>query len=327
MPLQTETSFKPNIFFRNKHFNTLYRFLLSKKKLKYKRERIQTNDADFIDLDIASVRSDKVIIAIHGLEGNSQSSYIKSLAEYANSKGYDVIAMNLRGCSGEPNKLISSYHSGKTEDVKQVLYYIEQKQIYKSISVVGYSLGGNLVLKLMGEYKSNYPHILKSAVGVSVPCDLENSSKVLGKGFNKLYQYGILKSLLKKASFKLKQFPNSGIDNDKLSKVSNFADFDEYFTAPLNGFSSAVDYYTKSSSKPYLKHIKIPTLMIAALDDSFLSESCYPYKDAKQNSYFHLLTPKYGGHVGFYSGFKEKNNYWLENEILHFIDKSHASKN
>jgi len=319
MPILTQVGFKPNIFFKNKHFNTLYRFILSSSRIDFVRERMQTNDADFIDLDASLVQSEKVIIAIHGLEGNSNSSYIQSLTTYANQKGFDVVVMNLRGCSGEPNKLLSSYHSGKTEDLMQVIDFLTKKKKYKFIYVVGYSLGGNLTLKLMGEYGDKYPKILKSAVGVSVPCDLESSSKVLNRGFNKFYQYGILKSLLKKAKQKLIQFPNSAIKKEKLFKVSNFKAFDTVFTAPLNGFSSAKDYYEKSSCKPYIKRIKVPSLMIAALDDSFLSASCYPYQEAKENNNFSLLTPKYGGHVGFYSGFKKKNNFWLEEQIISFI--------
>ena len=326
MPLLTQTSFKPNIFFRNKHFNTLYRFILSTSTIDFVRERMTTNDLDFIDLDISSVESKSVIIAIHGLEGSSKSSYIQSLTVYANKNEYDVVVMNLRGCSGEPNKLLSSYHSGKTDDLKQVIDYIIKKKKYKCIHIVGYSLGGNLALKLMGEFGEKFPKILKSAIGISVPCDLEGSSEVLNKGFNKVYQYGILNSLLIKAKHKLSQFPNSGIRKEKLSKVSSFLDFDEYFTAPLNGFSSAKDYYTRSSCKPFLKDIKVPSMMIAALDDSFLSESCYPYQEAKENDNFFLLTPKFGGHVGFYSGFQKKNNYWLEKKILVFIYQNNCKK-
>ncbi|HIP49017.1 MAG TPA: alpha/beta fold hydrolase [Lutibacter sp.] len=319
MPLLTQTSFKPNIFFKNTHFNTLYRFIFSTSAIDFKRERMTTNDADFIDLDISSVQSESVIIAIHGLEGSSKSSYIQSLTVCANKNEYDVVVMNLRGCSGEPNKLLSSYHSGKTDDLKQVIDYIIKKKKYKCIHIVGYSLGGNLALKLMGEFGKEYPEMLKTAIGISVPCDLEGSSKVLNRGFNKCYQYGILKSLLKKAKHKLNQFPDSGIQKEKLFKVSDFKDFDEFFTAPLNSFSSAKDYYTRSSCKPYLEDIKVSSMMIAALDDSFLSTSCYPFKEAKENDNFSLLTPKYGGHVGFYSGFNKKNNYWLEEQIISFI--------
>jgi len=325
MPLLATNTFQPNFLFRNKHFNTLYRFLFSKRTVNFERERITTPDADFIDLDKATVQSDHVILAIHGLEGSSKSGYIQSLTEYANKHGFDIIVMNLRGCSGEPNKLLYSYHSGETKDVKHIITHIIESYNYKAMHVVGYSLGGNMILKMLGELKDNYPQIIQSAVAVSVPCDLEASSIVLNKGFNKLYQFGILYTLLKKAKYKLKKFPNAGIAKDKLLKVSNFHDFDEYYTAPIYNFSSAKDYYRRSSSKAFIKHIRVPTLMVAALDDSFLSKSCYPFQEAKENNHFYLLTPKFGGHVGFYAGFRKKKNYWLEKEIVAFIRKHNFS--
>jgi predicted alpha/beta-fold hydrolase len=280
---------------------------------------MSTSDVDFIDLDISSVQSNKVIIAVHGLEGSSNSSYIKSLTQFANSEKYDVIVMNLRGCSGEPNLLLSSYHSGKTSDLLEVIQFVEKKELYNEIHIVGYSLGGNLTLKLMGELGENDLPIVKTSIGVSVPCDLKGSSEVLNKGFNKLYQHGILQSLLKKAKQKIERFPNSGIDKTKILKAKNFNTYDEYFTAVINDFQSADDYYRKSSCKQYIKDIKIPSLILSALDDSFLSDSCYPYEEVKNNKHVQLLTPKYGGHVGFYTSFKKEKNYWLENQILEFI--------
>lgn len=325
MTYRNKNEYKPTFFFKNKHFNTLYRFLLNKKSFSFVRERMNTSDGDFIDLDLASVHSDKLLIAVHGLEGSSQSSYIQSIALFGNKADYDVMSMNLRGCSGEPNALLSSYHSGKTEDLEEVIQYVIEKKKYKFIHLLGYSLGGNLVLKLMGEYAADYPEIIKSAIGISVPCDLEGSATVLNKGFNKLYQYGMLKTLLAKAQQKLVHFPESGIQLEALSKVSNFVEFDNFFTAPLHGFNSAKEYYSKSSCKSYIRHIKVPTLIIAALDDSFLSESCYPFLEVKENENCHLLTPKYGGHVGFYSGFRKKNNYWLEEQIVSFIKDNEPS--
>ena len=282
---------------------------------------MQTSDADFIDLDISSVQSKKAIIAVHGLEGSSKSSYIQSLTHKANQQKYDVIAMNLRGCSGEPNWHPSSYHSGKTADLLEVIQFVEQQFSYDVIHLIGYSLGGNLTLKLMGELGENYPQILKSAVGVSAPCDLKGSSEVLDSGFNKIYQNGILKSLLKKASYKLEHFPNLKINSDKVLKAKNFKTYDEYFTSKLNGFKDADDYYQKSSCKQFIPDIKIPSLLINALDDSFLSESCYPFQEAEKNNNFTFLTPKYGGHIGFYSNFNKGTNFWLENQILGFIKK------
>ena len=152
MPRNAATDFIPGFWFKNKHFNTLYRYFSTLKHIDYQRQRFDTQDNDFIDLDIASVSSNKVIIAIHGLEGNSNSSYIKSLVNRANQQNYDVIAFNLRGCSGEPNLKLSSYHSGKSADLHEVIQFVEKMFQYESLYIVGYSLGGNMTIKYMGEY-------------------------------------------------------------------------------------------------------------------------------------------------------------------------------
>ena len=319
MPISQNNQFKPNLFFRNKHFNSLYRYFKTKIQVDFVRERMFTTDADFIDLDIASVQSNKVIITIHGLEGSSNSSYIHSLSQMANQQNYDVIAINLRGCSGEPNLTLGSYHSGKTDDVLEVIQYIEAKNSYKEIHLVGFSLGGNITLKLMGEFAATLPKILKTAVAVSVPCDLKGSAEKIDHFSNKLYQYNFLKTLREKAKLKIERFPNANVNATKILNATNFNEFDEYFTAAAHGFKNADDYYKKSSSKQFIKDITKPSLLISALDDPFLSKSCYPFTEAEKHKYFHLLTPKYGGHVGFYSNFNKAKNHWLEKQILNFI--------
>ena len=310
---------QPNFLFRNKHFNTLYRYGTNKNLVSFTRERMTTLDGDFIDLDFASVNSSKLIIAIHGLEGSSQSSYIQSLSLIGNKQNYDIVAMNLRGCSGETNRLLASYHSGKTSDLLEVIAYLENRNSYTEIAIVGYSLGGNLTLKLLGEAPERISKIVKSAVGVSVPCDLKGSAEILNIGFNKIYQNAILKSLKEKAIQKIQRFPNASIDVNKIKNTKNFTSFDDCYTSKINGFKDANDYYKKSSCKQFIKGISIPSLIISALDDSFLSDSCYPYKEVAQNKHVQLLTPKHGGHVGFYSRFNSEKNYWLEEQILGFI--------
>ena len=323
MPLIKNSQYKPELFFKNKHFNTLYRYFKTNTQIDFKTERIKTLDQDFVDLDISSVGSKKAIVAIHGLEGSSNSSYIRSLTRVANHNDFDVIAMNLRGCSGVPNLLLKSYHSGKTSDLLEVIQYIERKHIYTEIHIVGYSLGGNITLKFMGESSNELPKIIKSAVGISTPCDLEGGIIELNQFSNSLYQFGFLKTLKEKAKHRYKKRPSATINLKKVVNAKNLMAFDEYFTAPLNGFKNAIDYYTQSSCKQFIKDIKMPSLLISALDDPFLSESCYPFAEAEKNDNFYLLTPKYGGHVGFFSSFNKNKNYWLENQILKFIQKNH----
>ncbi len=317
-----DTTFKPNLFLRNKHVNTLYRYLLSKVKVNFTRERMQTDDSDFIDLDISKVNSDKVVIAIHGLEGSSDSNYIHTITELLNKNNYDVYAFNMRGCSGEPNNLLSSYHSGKTEDLLAVINHIQATNNYKQLHIVGYSLGGNLTLKFMGEFANKMPVLVKSAVTVSVPCDLKGSTIAIARWDNILYLKGFLKTLKEKTLEKMARFPEANINKDKMLAAKNFLDFDNLVTAPIHGFKNAEDYWKRSSSKQFIKDIKHPTLLITAKDDPFLTKSCMPIEEAKKHDYFTFLQTKYGGHIGFVQGFNIKKQRWCENQILRFIQKN-----
>ncbi len=319
MAIIQDNTLNTNIFFKNKHVNTLYRHFAYKTKIRYIRERIQTSDADFLDLDKSLQNSNKLIVAVHGLEGSAGSNYIQSLVHKANSNNYDVIAINLRGCSGEPNHKLESYHSGKTEDLRDVVQYINNHYSYKEINIVGYSLGGNLTLKYMGEFAEKLPKNITSSVAVSTPCDLKSSALKLSKGINKIYELDFLISLRKKSKKKFLQFPDHHLDEKKILKSKTFKDFDNYFTAAANGFKNADDYWKKSSCKQFLPFINKPSLLISALDDPFLGKSCYPFKESEYHKYFHFLPVKHGGHVGFCESFNMKKNTWLNNTILDFI--------
>jgi predicted alpha/beta-fold hydrolase len=319
MTVNANNTDRPPLIFRNKHFNTAYRTLFHRFEINYHRKRISTEDNDFLDLDFASVKSNKIVILIHGLEGSSNSNYIKSLAMVLNDQNFDVVILNLRGCSGEPNMLLESYHSGKTDDLKEVISYLETAYSYSEISIVGFSLGGNIALKYLGEQGKEIPDLLKTAVTISVPCDLKGSSEALGQFSNKAYMIRFLRTLKKKAYGKLIKFPHSPLLIENIRKAKNFYDFDNAFTAPAHGFANAIDYWTKSSSKQYIPYIKIPTLLISALDDPFLSKSCFPVIEAEENSFFNLELMRYGGHVGFNMGFGINNDRWLENRITDYL--------
>ncbi len=319
MPFISDISFKPNILFRNKHINTLYRYLFFNPKVIFDRKRMITLDGDFIDLDFSCVGSNRIVILIHGLEGSSDSNYIKTMVQELNKANFDAVAFNMRGCSGEPNKLLSSYHSGKTEDLAEIIQFLETNFNYTKISIVGYSLGGNLTLKFMGEFAQKMPDSICNAVGISVPCDLEGSVKSISKVENKIYMNGFLKTLKKKAEEKSKQFPAFNIAIENIKKATNFYEFDDLFTAPIHGFANAKDYWIKSSCKQYLSNIKTPTLLISAKDDPFLNESCHPIKESKDNRNFTFIQTRYGGHLGFISGFNIYKQRWIEKKIINFI--------
>ncbi len=311
--------YHPILPFRNAHFNTIYRKAFTSYRVLYKRKRLITDDEDFIDIDISTVDSNKIFIIVHGLEGSSKSKYILSNTEFFNKNGFDVCAMNMRGCSGESNKLYSSYHSGKTDDLDLVVDFISKK--YDIIYLLGYSLGGNIVMKYTGEKSNTINRSIKKSIGVSVPVDLKSSSVELAKTKNFLYNYMFMKEMKTKLKERVIRF---GIDIDMttINSINNFNRFDDIYTSVAHGFKDAEDYWVKNSSKQFLTSIRIPSLLINASDDTFLGKGCYPYEEAKLNKYFTLEVPIYGGHVGFNVSFNHKKNFWLEKRILKFIENA-----
>ena len=309
------TNYTPSFFFKNGHLNTMYSSLFRRTKaLAFKRQRIATPDDDFLDIDLLENGSDKIVILCHGLEGSSASKYIQATAALLAKNGYAVAAMNYRFCSGEINRQLITYHSGRTEDLHAVIQTVLPN--YRAVYLVGFSLGGNLVLKYNGDGIYALDPKIKASVAVSVPVDLYGSAIKLQAMENRLYTWRFLRTLSKKVQLKHQQFPDQ-VPIEQLKKVKKLIDFDEYFTAGLNGFKDARDYYAKASSKPFLESISRPTLLINALDDPFLSDSCFPYQAAKDNPHFSLMTPTYGGHVGFVS---KGENYWSEEQILRFLE-------
>lgn len=318
MPLLKST-YEPAVLFRNTHFNTAYKTLFFVDSIQYSRERVKTNDDDFIDLDISSVGSDTLVLALHGLEGSSQSKYIISVLNYLNLQNIDGAALNFRGCSGEDNNKPYSYHSGKTDDVDLAITYFLSQNKYRNIFLLGYSMGGNVALKYMGTFKKMPPEI-KGAVAISVPCDLKGSAVALEGLPNILYQNMFMKTLKEKSLLKWTKFPQANLNKEAIVNAKTFKDFDNVVTAPLFGFKNAEDYWEKNSSKQYISEIYKPTLLINALDDSFLSESCFPFSETQNHKKVYFETPKYGGHVGFNSTLFGKDLLWSEKRIFEFIN-------
>lgn len=265
--------------------------------VQYRRERIKTPDHDFIDIDWVDTTSTKVALVIHGLEASAESAYIRGMSKALHVAGYKVAAMNLRGCSGEINHQVRSYHSGSTDDVETVIHHILRNTACENLVLIGFSLGGNLVLKYLGE-RITIPSIITAAVAISVPCDLHSCAIHLDSRIPFLYRDRFLRTLKQKAASRIHNLPFE-LNHQQLKKISTFLEFDDYYTSQLYGFRDAVDYYVQCSSKQFIHRITIPTLVLTAKNDPFFTSSCFPFDECSLSSKVYLETPEAGGHVGF----------------------------
>lgn len=323
MPFVETSTYLAKGAFKNKFFSTIYPAIAREVKgITYQRERLELVDGDFLDLDWSRVGSRKLVLVLHGLEGQADRAYVKGMIKHFNQNGWDGVGLNYRGCSGEPNRLLQSYHMGATADVKWLVEHIAAQNSYDELALVGFSLGGNLTLRYLGENKGAYPAILKGAVAFSVPCDIQSANVEIHRWFNYLYLRRFLNSLNEKARLKAKQFPSQVQLPSQMPRT--FYDFDDWFTGPIHGYKNGTDYYKKASSLPLLSTIEIPVLLVNAQDDTFLSATCYPVEIAQQNEYFFFEMPKHGGHVGF-GQLANNRPYWSERRAFDFIQKRVAS--
>ncbi len=318
MPIIT-SSYNPPFLLKNGHFSTILTALTRKiVDFEQKRERLELADGDFLDLDysFSQTPTKKVIVLLHGLEGNAQRAYITGSAKQFNRNGFDACAVNFRSCSGETNRLFRSYHSGATEDLEAVVHHILESKKYTEIFIKGFSMGGNLALKYLGE-RTNIPKEIKAAVAISVPCSLHSSLKQLLMPKNILYAKRFRKHLVEKLWVKHTLFPDKISAND-IKNVKTLKDFDDIYTSRAHGFKDALDYYKQSSCLQFLPNITIPVLIINAQNDSFLGSECYPNNEAEQNKNLYLEIPDHGGHVGFYG---VDNTTYTEKRALAFCNE------
>jgi predicted alpha/beta-fold hydrolase len=286
----------------------------------YQRERLLTDDGDFLDLDWNRVSSSTIgktlLIISHGLEGHSRRAYVAGVVREANAQGWDALAWNFRSCSGEMNKTLRFYHSGATDDLKRVIEHAH-RQGYQSIHLVGFSMGGNLSLLYAGRQGRDLPVYVKSVVAFSAPCDLAASSKRLAEWGNKIFMWRFLKDLKEKIEAKALDFPDH-VSAEDYHQIKTFQHFDDRYTAPIHGFDDAADYWAKSSCKPVLKNIRVPALLVNAENDPFLAEGCFPYDEARASEWLTLEVPKSGGHVGFIE-INKSQTYWMEKRVVEFV--------
>ncbi|OWY22477.1 alpha/beta hydrolase [Sphingobacteriales bacterium UPWRP_1] len=317
------SSYKAPKWLFNRHFETIYPYLFRKVGgVHYDRERIDTPDGDFLDLDWSLVGADVLLIVCHGLEGDTGRPYVRGMVKAANLAGYDALAWNYRGCSGEPNRLLRGYHSGATDDLDWVIQHALATNRYRHVGLIGYSLGANLILKYAGESGHVAKDKVKALVAFSAPVNLASSCHAIMQGFNRIYEKSFLNSLLPKMKQKAAMLPGA-INTDLLQKVKRLVQFDDFFTAPIHGFKDARDYYTQCSAKQFLPAIAIPTLIVNALNDTFLGKECYPVAIAEKHPLLYLEMPDTGGHVAF-SAFETDGLAWSEKRAVAFLSEKLA---
>ncbi len=320
MPYIQSLDFKPKWPYGYTHFNTITTAQWRNvSPLQFARHRLELQDGDFMDLDLSTQNNSTVAIILHGLEGDAKRPYMLGMGKAMQSIEMDTLHVNLRGCSGEPNRLLKSYHSGSTDDLQAVIDYVISAFHYQRIVLIGFSLGGNIVLKYTGEQATDIHPDIKAAIGISAPVDLTSCANAMGQRKNFLYMRRFLNNLRVKIDIKKDMLP-SDMDYEQLMSAKNFHEFDHWFTARVNGFDSAAHYWETCSSKPVLSQVAIPTLLLNAQDDTFLGADCYPADIAQDHTLFHFMAPQYGGHVGF-SGDNRQGMLWSEHTVAQFIQK------
>lgn len=284
-------------YFFNGHFETIIPSLFYEVDgITYERERLELEDGDFLDLDWVREGNKRLIVLSHGLEGSADRHYIKRPAQYFSKKGWDILAWNNRSCSGEMNRLPRFYHHGATEDIAAV---IERglTEGYEEVILMGYSMGGGMQQKYLGERE--HDNRIIGAISFSVPCNVQNSAEMLKIGASRIYENRFVSKLKQKIIKKSEQI-DVPVDLDALKKVRNFKQLDETFTLKVHPeYKDATDFYTRITSDQFLPNIKIPLLIVNAVNDPMLGEPCYPIDLAEKSNNIYLEMPKKGGHVGF----------------------------
>ncbi len=303
---------------------TIWAAALARPKVAYRRERWELPDGDFIDLDWVDGPADApLLVLFHGLEGDSDSHYARFVMAALKQRGWRGVVAHFRGCSGELNRLPRAYHSGDSAEIELILRRLHDGNGHAPLHAVGFSLGGNALLKWLGEQGAAAQELVQSAAAVSAPLDLPVAGATLDQGFNRVYTARFLKTLKPKALAKLAHFP-ALFDRQAVARIDSIRAFDSLVTAPLHGYRDADDYWARAASKPLLKSIQVPTLVINARNDPFMSGTVLPTV-AEVSPRVTLEFPQTGGHVGFVSGSFPGGYGWLPARLLEYFSGQTAA--
>ena len=308
------TPFRPPYHLRNPHLQSIYAGIFLKGNfVKYRRERLITQDQDFFDIDIVDGQG-PAVIACHGFEGSSSSTHITRLMTLIQKLGWCGYAINYRSCSGEINDTFYTYNAGKTEDLEQLIWHVHKQNSSRPIFLVGYSFGANILANCISRPKSDLPKIAASAL-ISGNYRIEPGVIAMSKGFSRVYEQSFVSSLIDKYKLKKSKFPNE-IDYNAFFESKTLYELDERITAPYFNFSSASEFYNEISSAVHLRKINHPTFMLNSLDDPLAPPACFPLKEEVSSRFLNFHTTKKGGHVAFLS---RDISYWLEKQIIRWF--------
>ena len=309
--------------FSNAHLQTVLPSLLNRRReARFVHERFDLDDGDFLDLAwhrLPTEDARPIIVLFHGLAGSVRSPYAFRMMEALDAKGFNSVVMHFRGCFKESNTLARAYHSGDTGDAKAFLAYLVRQYPGRKIGAIGYSLGGNMLLKLQGELGDTSP--LFAAVSVSAPVRLAETADFMNRGLSRFYQKLLVDDLKKSLLQKFGQHDYAkliGLEKEDVSKIKSFWEYDDRYTAPVHGFKGAAEYYEKSSAYAYIFQITKETLIIHAQDDPFMPPSVLPQKSALPPK-VSMEVSRHGGHVGFVGGSMVNPSFWLEERIPDFL--------
>ena len=318
MPLVARSTFRPLPGLRNAHGQTVLPAILRPVGgLRWTRERLELPDGDFLDLDWLDSASDRLLVVSHGLEGHSRRPYVAGMARAAARRGWSVLAWNFRGCSGELNRLPRFYHSGASEDLAAVVDHAGRSGRFRALAVAGFSLGGNMTLKYLGEGRPSAVPVV-AGVALSTPCDLAGASAAMEAPRVRPYMARFQRDILRKWSLKRQRFP-AVIPAVDPERQRTFRQIDDTFTAPMHGFADAEDYWRRCSANAFLASIRVPVLVLNAADDPFLSPGCFPSEAASRSPWVHLEVPEHGGHVGFVDRWGGRADLWSETRTMEFL--------
>ncbi len=306
--------YKPPPYLFSPHLETILPHLLrSVNGFDYQRERLDLPDGDFVDLDWVRQSHKRLMVLCHGLEGGSDSQYMRGMARTGHNNGWDILALNFRSCSGEINRAIRMYHHGEIEDLEVVLQ--QKTSQYPVVALVGFSLGGNVIVKYVAS-KGSLGGRIRGLVAVSTPCDLASSSKALDRWQNQLYSRRFRRSLFRKFRKKVDQYPGL-LDLSIYDKIKSWREFDDTFTTRLTGFRDADEYYQQGSANNFINKVQVPTLLLSALNDPFLEDPSYPREVSQKKKNIFLEMPKFGGHVGFW--YPGRKTTYAEERCIEFL--------